>query len=204
MATPDALVLRSDIDFEAGKREEILGRWDEQSKEGKINIVFNADASEVLGKKDDFTIKTKSDQIFKAAHIILAIGTQGNPNTLRCPGGDMSHIQYTLDDPNAYFDEDIIVIGGGDAGIENAIGLIHDPALANRVTLLQRADGFPRAKEANVKALMQAKNDERMDVLTEATTQSVEENFITINIRCLLYTSPSPRDATLSRMPSSA
>ena len=26
----------------------------------------------------------------------------------------------------------------------------------------------------------------------------------TINILCLLYTSPSPRDATLSRMPSSA
>ena len=28
--------------------------------------------------------------------------------------------------------------------------------------------------------------------------------FATLNIVCLLYTSPSPRDATLSRMPSSA
>ena len=31
-----------------------------------------------------------------------------------------------------------------------------------------------------------------------------ESNRITGNIGCLLYTSPSPRDATLSRMPSSA
>ena len=31
-----------------------------------------------------------------------------------------------------------------------------------------------------------------------------ESNKTTGNIGCLLYTSPSPRDATLSRMPSSA
>ena len=30
MATPSNLVLRSDMDFEAGKRETILGIWDEQ------------------------------------------------------------------------------------------------------------------------------------------------------------------------------
>ena len=29
-------------------------------------------------------------------------------------------------------------------------------------------------------------------------------NFISLNISCLLYTSPSPRDRTRSRMPSSA
>ena len=29
-------------------------------------------------------------------------------------------------------------------------------------------------------------------------------NFLTAAVSCLLYTSPSPRDATLSRMPSSA
>ena len=29
-------------------------------------------------------------------------------------------------------------------------------------------------------------------------------NVVTVSILCLLYTSPSPRDATLSRMPSSA
>ena len=31
-----------------------------------------------------------------------------------------------------------------------------------------------------------------------------KENFSTEDGNCLLYTSPSPRDATLSRMPSSA
>jgi len=37
--------------------------------------------------------------------------------------------------------------------------------------------------------------------------QTAKETWITLDIgimSCLLYTSPSPRDATLSRMPSSA
>ena len=33
---------------------------------------------------------------------------------------------------------------------------------------------------------------------------NIEEGGLTVITTCLLYTSPSPRDATLSRMPSSA
>lgn len=181
MATPDQLVLRSDIGFEAGKREDILARWESQTQQADLNVIFNADINEISGEKGNFLIKTKLGKAFKAEHIILAIGTQGNPNTMRCPGGDLPHIQYTLDDPYAYFDEDIIVIGGGDAGIENALGLIENTLLANRVTLVQRADGFPRAKEANVKALLQAMNEGRLDVLTQAETSLIEDKFITLN-----------------------
>ena len=36
------------------------------------------------------------------------------------------------------------------------------------------------------------------------TSEMVSERFPSVRYYCLLYTSPSPRDATLSRMPSSA
>ena len=182
MATPDQLVLRSDVNFEAGKREDILAGWETQIQQDDINVSFDSDVSEISGEKGNFLIKTKSGESFQAEHIVLAIGTQGNPNTMRCPGGDLPHIQYTLEDPYAYFDEDIIVIGGGDAGIENALGLIANTLLSNRVTLVQRADGFPRAKEANVKALLQAMNEGRLDVLTQAETTLVEDKFITLSV----------------------
>ena len=39
---------------------------------------------------------------------------------------------------------------------------------------------------------------------TDGNTYSQEEHFTAEITTCLLYTSPSPRDATLSRMPSSA
>ena len=43
----------------------------------------------------------------------------------------------------------------------------------------------------------------RYDFRDTGTFISYSENTITLK-SCLLYTSPSPRDATLSRMPSSA
>ena len=36
------------------------------------------------------------------------------------------------------------------------------------------------------------------------TIKEKEIQFVDLRFTCLLYTSPSPRDATLSRMPSSA
>ena len=38
----------------------------------------------------------------------------------------------------------------------------------------------------------------------EVITEELLDDAFGLNARCLLYTSPSPRDATLSRMPSSA
>ena len=38
----------------------------------------------------------------------------------------------------------------------------------------------------------------------EEHEESVEQSIIALSRRCLLYTSPSPRDGLLSRMPSSA
>ena len=183
MSTPDQLVLRSDIDFEAGPRESILQSWADNANTVDINVAYDSEVTEIIGDKGDFTLKTKSGKTFKAETIILGIGTQGNPNTMRCDGGDLPFVQYTLDDPREYFDENIIVIGGGDAGIENALGLCADAELENRVTLLQRAPDFPKAKEANVTALMAAKNDGQLDIITSATTSSVEEGWINIDVK---------------------
>jgi thioredoxin reductase/CRP-like cAMP-binding protein/Fe-S-cluster-containing hydrogenase component 2 len=198
MATPDQLVLRSDVDFNAGSRENILQIWSEQSEAGNVNVLYETEVTGISGEKGKFDISTNTGKSIQAATIILAIGTQGNPNTMRCPGGDLPFIQYQLDDPDAYFDEDIIVIGGGDAGIENALGLCANPDLENRVTLLQRAPDFPKAKEANVKALMQAKADGRMDIITQATTSSVQQGWINLDVKD--GTDRIPCDRIIARM----
>ena len=42
MATPSNLVKRSDLEFEAGKREVVLGTWDEQIGGQKVKVLYNA------------------------------------------------------------------------------------------------------------------------------------------------------------------
>ena len=167
MATPSNLVLRSDLDFEAGKREAILETWDRQIEEGKVNVLFEAEVAAITGESGDFTIEIKGKEPIRAEYVVLAIGTQGNPNLLRIPGADLPLVQYQLDDPGEYYDEHITVIGSGDAGIENALGLAADAAQANIVTILNRRDSFARAKGANVKLLEEAEADGRIIVRRE-------------------------------------
>ena len=51
------------------------------------------------------------------------------------------------------------MIGAGDAGIENALGLAADPEQRNVVTIVNRSADFATAKDANVKALIAAEGD---------------------------------------------
>ena len=43
-----------------------------------------------------------------------------------------------------------------------------------------------------------------LDTLKEVQDPSQSKDIVTLGLICLLYTSPSPRDRLLSRMPSSA
>ena len=200
MATPSQLVLRSDMSFEAGKREAVLGLWDEQAK--PVNVRLNAEVKAISGSKGDFEITLTNGDKIRAETVILAIGTQGNPNTVRCEGGDLPHVQYQLDDPAEYVDENIVVIGAGDAGIENALGLAADPEQRNVVSIVNRSADFARAKDANVKALTQARDAGRIAILTETSPAKIEPGFMTLDTRD--GEARIPCDRVIARMGSAA
>ena len=218
MATPSQLVLRSDQEFAAGKREDILGKWNERTREIGVNVKYNADVKSIRGtgpaiegsvqkivtRARDGTSTTKevqrhappyaieltSGETVMAKAVILAIGTQGNPNLMRCPGGDLPHVTYQLDDPTAILDEHIVVIGTGDAGIENARGLAEDAAQGNIVTVLNRAprstnvrESFATAKEPNAKALVEDHEAKKLTIRYETETKEVEPGWIVLTTR---------------------
>jgi len=183
MATPSQLVLRSDLDFEAGKREKVLGTWDDQTAGHKVNVKLDADIVSITGSQGDFTLKTKSGEEIRTETVILAIGTQGNPNLVRCPVGEGAQVQYQLNDPGEYIDEHITVIGAGDAGIENALGLAADPEQRNTVTIVNRSADFATAKDANIKLMLAAEAEGRMTILRETTASAIEKGEITFDTR---------------------
>jgi CRP-like cAMP-binding protein/Fe-S-cluster-containing hydrogenase component 2/thioredoxin reductase len=181
MATPAQLVLRSDMPFEAGKREAVLGAWD--ARAGGINVRLDADVRAITGGQGAFALKLADGTTIAAETVVLAIGTQGNPNRMRCDGAELPHLQYQLDDPGEYVDEHIVVVGSGDAGIENALGLAADPAQANVVTILNRGADFARAKSANIELLMEAQAAGRIAVMTETSPAMVEPGWLTLDTR---------------------
>ncbi len=144
---------------------------------------YNADVAKIEGETGDFTLTLKGGGTIRARAVVLAIGTQGNPNLMRCPGADLPHVQYQLDDPGEYVDEHIVVIGSGDAGIENALGLAADPAQRNVVTILNRSPDFARAKDANVQLLTEAANSGRVAIRTETTPAEVRPGELLLDTR---------------------
>lgn len=183
MATPSQLVLRSDMDFDAGKREAILDTWDTQTASHGVNVMYNAEPVKIEGDEGNFTITLKNGETVQAETIVMAIGTQGNPNLMRCPGGDNKLVQYQLDDPGEYYDEHITVIGSGDAGIENALGLAADTAQNNVVTILNRSAEFARAKKANVKLLMEAGEQGKIMIRNETSPAEVKDGELVLETR---------------------
>ena len=75
------------------------------------------------------------------------------------------------------------MIGAGDAGIENALGLAADPEQRNIVTIVNRSAEFATAKDANVKALTAAEGEGRITILRETTASRIEQGWITFDTR---------------------
>lgn len=155
MAEPGFLDLRSDIEFEEGSREHILDRWQSGLQATSVNIRFGAEVKSVSGSKGNFVIELNNGESLAAESIVLSIGLEGNPRKLGVEGQDLPTVQYQLDDPKEYSDERIIVVGAGDAAIENALAL----AEQNEVWILNRRDEFSRAKEGNLNAILAAISD---------------------------------------------
>ena len=170
MAEPGILPLRSPITFAAGKREAILGKWDEELAKYKVNIRHRAPVTAITGAKGAFEIKTAGGETVKAEHVVLCIGLQGNIRKLGVPGEDLERVQYQLDDPTEYNGETIIVVGAGDAGIENALALAEN----NRVILINRVDEFPRVKQGNIDLVTAAIRDGKMECRFSTSAQKVD------------------------------
>jgi len=152
MAEPGFLDLRSDFRFDAGSREAILDNWQDDLRNNGVNVRFGAEVASISGEKGRFTIRLTDDSTLLSEHVVLSIGLQGNPRKLGVPGENHPLVQYQLDDPEEYRDERIIVVGAGDAAIENALAL----AKQNDVFILNRRDEFSRAKDGNLNAILKA------------------------------------------------
>ena len=178
MATPDVLPLRSDVDFSMGSREDVLNAWNNALSEHQVNIRYNSEVKDVSGQKGSFELTLVDGDIIKTETIVLAIGLQGNLNALRIPGAEnVTHLQYQLDDPDEYEHETIIVIGAGDAAIENALGL----CTHNTVYIANRGTEFSRAKEANEMAVLAEIDRGRIIPLYSSNSKECTQGTLTFD-----------------------
>lgn len=99
---------------------------------------------EVVGVErlsDGFLIRTLkrngSQGEYRAANIVVATGYWDHPNLLRVPGEDLPKVTHYYKEGPPFFDQECLVIGGGNSAVEAALDLFRSGA---RVTLVHFAE----------------------------------------------------------------
>jgi Fe-S-cluster-containing hydrogenase component 2/thioredoxin reductase/CRP-like cAMP-binding protein len=172
MAEPGYLDLRSDLEFGKSTREGVLGKWDRDIARLQVHVRYQAEVKKVSGQQGCFRLQLADGSELVAAHIVLAIGVAGNPVRLAVPGADLEQVEYQLDDPKAFRNQKILIVGGGDAAIENAMALSEQ----NDVVIAYRKNEFARLKPENLAGLARASGDPRtrLSVLLQTVTRSIK------------------------------
>ena len=186
-----ALPLRCDLPFDAGSRETVLERWQSAIEELKVNLRLHSEVVGIAraeGATSSLAITLNNGEVLNAETVVLAIGMQGNLRKLAIPGAEHnSRIQYQLDDPDEYQGETIVVVGAGDAAIENALALSQH----NEVIIVNRRDEFARAKLGNLQAITKAIESGQIECYYESAPIAMEEESLRLmtakgeaNVRC--------------------
>lgn len=161
-------------------KEELLEFWQELVDRYELNIKEGVKLIGVGGVPDRFEVET-STGVIRTRRILLALGRRGTPRRLGVPGEDREKVLYQLVDAGTYDDEDVLVVGGGDSGIEAALAVASQPR--NRVAISYRRDEFFRIKERNRQHLEEFVEAGRVQLYLGTEVEHIEEEAVTLRTR---------------------
>jgi thioredoxin reductase (NADPH) len=81
------------------------------------------------------------DRTWRAAAVVVATGYFGSPNLLGIAGEELSHVAHLYREGHEAFDQDVVVVGGGNSAAEAALDLWRSGA---RVTLVHFGPTFDK------------------------------------------------------------
>jgi CRP-like cAMP-binding protein/thioredoxin reductase/Fe-S-cluster-containing dehydrogenase component len=174
MAEPALVPKRSELPFEAGTREQLLEMWQRFLEKQRLQVHFRQEVSRIERKGELFDLLTSSGNLYQAARVVVAVGTQGNPRKLGVPGENLPQVADRLVDPDAYSGEDIVVVGAGDSALEVALGL----AARNRVHLVVRTAEIVRAKDSLVRDVLLKQASGAILIHYSSKVRAVGEGFV--------------------------
>jgi len=129
-------------------KEELVELWQSIAERSKLPVRTGVTVEGVTADADGmWTLETTTGPI-RAANVMLALGRRGNPRTLGVPGEDLSKVSYTLLEPDPFRDKHVLVVGGGNSAVENALALADFGACAS-VSISYRRNAFARCRAEN-------------------------------------------------------
>jgi len=120
-------------------RAEALKYYRKAAEHYALDLRLFERVERIEGHDGDFTVFTRTEkgvgQTYTSKKIVVASGYYDLPNMIGIPGEKLPHVSHYYTEPFAFWNQDVVVIGGKNSAAEAALDLYRNGV---RVTLVHR------------------------------------------------------------------
>src|SRR5947209_6138716 len=147
-STPDKLEIGVPFVTAGDKptRREALTYYRKVAEHFELDVRQYHTVSRVTRARDGFELVAQhpgspEPEVVRGRHVVYATGYFESPNPLRVPGEDLPHVSHFFVEAHPYWQQRVVVVGGGNSAVEAALELHRVGA---RVTLVHFLGEFDR------------------------------------------------------------
>jgi len=125
-------------------RDEALTYYRRAAQHYGLRIHTYEEVLGVEGAEGDFSVRSRNrsggERTYRTRHIAVATGYFDTPNLLNVPGEELPKVTHYYREAHPYYDQDCLVVGGGNSAVEAALDLWRAGARVTMVHFLDRFD----------------------------------------------------------------
>lgn len=162
-------------------KEELVELWRSIIDQSKMPVKTGITVEGVAAESDGMWRLDTTAGPVRAANVLLALGRRGNPRKLGVAGEDLPKVSYTLLEPDPFRGKHVLVVGGGNSAVENALSLADFGGCAS-VSISYRRGAFARCRAENKRRIDEMIQNGKVRALMPSELVRIGEREVALDV----------------------